>query len=371
MGVLSLRRQILMAQPHKDTVVGTNGIATFDTDFKAKIPKIVIPFTPAQDGTGDTSPDNVRPFSGWTGCEINLSGANVLFPPPIRRLNNCGPDENGKLTSSNYYHTLVMPIPKGLLYLYKQASGSELNVGFSNNPSLSIGDTTEDVLYTRWGTTYQYTNSSYRYAYVTIARSDSNPHFSIATTGYVRSRNYGKGTRIPITFTNPSTGDPMTIYGGTLTLNEDGSADLVQTYSQVYGRNYTWKKDRSGNAYYFYSDNTSWPSNANDRVTLLSDTYNGIPNIGYVDFKNNAPNFSCCFGSTTGYAYTYFMVKDLRYTTAADFANAVADVKFVAIRRTPVTYHFDNVGQLKAFLGTNNIWSDLNGDPTVTFWKHG
>ena len=31
--------------------------------------------------------------------------------------------------------------------------------------------------------------------------------------------------------------------------------------------------------------------------------------------------------------------------------------------KTPQTYHFDNIGQLKTFLGTNNVWCDT-GDIT-------
>lgn len=34
------------------------------------------------------------------------------------------------------------------------------------------------------------------------------------------------------------------------------------------------------------------------------------------------------------------------------------------------TYHFDNVGQLITFLGTNNIWTDTNGTNTATYLKH-
>lgn len=33
---------------------------------------------------------------------------------------------------------------------------------------------------------------------------------------------------------------------------------------------------------------------------------------------------------------------------------------------TPRTYHFDNIGQLYTYLGTNNVWVD-SGDVTVTY----
>lgn len=33
---------------------------------------------PIQSGTGDPAPDNVRPISGWTGANINVTGKNLL-----------------------------------------------------------------------------------------------------------------------------------------------------------------------------------------------------------------------------------------------------------------------------------------------------
>ena len=32
-------------------------------------------------------------------------------------------------------------------------------------------------------------------------------------------------------------------------------------------------------------------------------------------------------------------------------------------------YHFADIGQLTAFKGINNVWSDLNGDVTVQYWR--
>ena len=35
------------------------------------------------------------------------------------------------------------------------------------------------------------------------------------------------------------------------------------------------------------------------------------------------------------------------------------------------TYHFDNVGQLKTFLGDNNFWCDISDDITIKYWNRG
>lgn len=38
----------------------------------------VIRIEPVQEGTGDPSPENVRPITGWTGCRVERSGKNML-----------------------------------------------------------------------------------------------------------------------------------------------------------------------------------------------------------------------------------------------------------------------------------------------------
>ena len=37
--------------------------------------------------------------------------------------------------------------------------------------------------------------------------------------------------------------------------------------------------------------------------------------------------------------------------------------------KTPQTYHFNNIGQLQSFLGTNNVWHDMNGLITAEYYK--
>lgn len=39
---------------------------------------IVAEIEPVQSGSGDPSPDNVRPISGWTGCNVTRTGKNLL-----------------------------------------------------------------------------------------------------------------------------------------------------------------------------------------------------------------------------------------------------------------------------------------------------
>lgn len=60
--LIERRRQILLNTPRIATI--SDGIATFKTDVPANIKDCKVYFTPVQAGSGDPSPDNVRPISG-------------------------------------------------------------------------------------------------------------------------------------------------------------------------------------------------------------------------------------------------------------------------------------------------------------------
>lgn len=76
---LEARRRILLNTPHIETANGS--IATFQTDMVGKLKECKIYFEPIQEGSGDPSPDNVRPITGWTGCEVTRCGKNFLKLP--------------------------------------------------------------------------------------------------------------------------------------------------------------------------------------------------------------------------------------------------------------------------------------------------
>lgn len=50
----------------------------FWSDVEKAIESLVIDIEPYQAGSGDPSPENVRPISGWTGCKVGRAGKNLL-----------------------------------------------------------------------------------------------------------------------------------------------------------------------------------------------------------------------------------------------------------------------------------------------------
>lgn len=56
----------------------TGNPLTFQTDLAKPLKSLLIPFTPQQEGSGDPSPQNIRPIVAWDGVKVE-HGAN-LFP---------------------------------------------------------------------------------------------------------------------------------------------------------------------------------------------------------------------------------------------------------------------------------------------------
>lgn len=80
MDMMQIRRQMLMATPHEATASGNP--ATFDTDGVWPLKSLKVGFEPVQEGSGDPSPDNVRPITGWAGANVTVNEdvLDIAFP---------------------------------------------------------------------------------------------------------------------------------------------------------------------------------------------------------------------------------------------------------------------------------------------------
>ena len=145
-----------------------------------------------------------------------------------------------------------------------------------------------------------------------------------------------------------------TIYGGTVTLNEDGSVDLVRTWRGARLDALSWSYNSKWSC--FESSNISRPNNTAKRITMMCSMYKTIPNSPYPE-----GDLVINFNSSSGSSISYFRVKDSSCgTDVSAFVAKITENNAFACWEDKtqmwVTYHFDNIGQLFTFLGTNNVW---------------
>ena len=75
----------------------TGNPLTFQTDLARPLKSLLIPFTPKQSGSGDPSPQNIRPIVAWDGVKVFGGGKNIF---PTENIIKAYVDSSGIVTSA-------------------------------------------------------------------------------------------------------------------------------------------------------------------------------------------------------------------------------------------------------------------------------
>lgn len=352
------------------TATATGNPLSFITDMVRPLKSLEIPFTPIQSGSGDPSPDNVRPISGWTGCEINGAGKNLLDP------NTFSTTRSGAYTS--YWSVIHRPENAILVWTFEDNDTSvELPSDCSMLLRTRIGDNSSAYKYLmRNGQLLSDANGYESAQFPVVAWSKYNQTAldyiaKIFQRYKIMCRVKGTdatylpffGTTIPINWQS----EAGTVYGGTLTLNEDGSADLVSEYGflSLNGtENWAWSVTAQTGAI-----------NANLNIPAMKSLGNSPLGKASYAKNNSGDSGTLCirFGWNNRQIYLFNPQNYLDGVTdltsfKAYLAEHPLQISFPLA--TSSTYHFDSIGQLITFVGTNNIWTDTNGTNTATYLKH-
>ena len=62
----------------EDTTYGPSDIVSFNSNISKPVKNLKVNIEPIQSGTGDPSPTNIRPISGWTGVNVTRTGKNLF-----------------------------------------------------------------------------------------------------------------------------------------------------------------------------------------------------------------------------------------------------------------------------------------------------
>ena len=80
----------------------TGNPLTFETDLSKPLKSLLIPFTPVQSGSGDPSPQNVRPLVPWDGLKVWNGGKNLFDETAIKNANSIL-GEDGRISGNANY----------------------------------------------------------------------------------------------------------------------------------------------------------------------------------------------------------------------------------------------------------------------------
>ena len=334
------------------TASASGAVASFRSPGKVPIRGLTVNFSPVQSGTGDPSPSNVRPITGWTGVNVTRCGKNLFDKTTAVRKDNYYLDDNGNETysSNSGYLTSKTSVKPNTVYTFRSdniviQSNMYWRIYFFDKNGTFISRTAtqiEDLPYT-FTTPSNCTDISFQYNVWSVdygGRGIGNWQLELGSS--CTAYEVYKGTTLPVTF--PS--EAGTVYGGSVDL-VTGVLTVTHAYLKLSTKN--WAKQGT----------TGWycePAGMKSGVKNSGCYASSLPMV--------SSQTSSTFGVIFGYSTTTRLVvtgSQSTYTTSNELKQYFQsnECEVVYPLATPVTYQL-TPQQLSALIGYNNIYSDTD-----------
>lgn len=144
----------------------------------APLRQLSVAFSPVQSGTGDPSPDNVRPISGWDGVTVEQYGANLADPDALVAgyISNSG-EIAGQSQTQLEYSSDFIPMPPNTQRITVGYNGYES--GEAAWMGVAIYDENKDFIQRSANTT-----SAWKYTAYVAGRNAAYFRFTARTYGH-------------------------------------------------------------------------------------------------------------------------------------------------------------------------------------------
>lgn len=330
-----------------DTASGA--IASFPDGMAAPAKDVTIGIEPVQSGSGDPSPTNVRPISGWTGANVTRTGFNVWDEETeIGDIDGI----TGAIKIGNYLITKnYIPVLPNTTYYFSMPSKVFFYEYDANKDVIMNGD----YAYHFKATSGTFTTGANTH-YITFrndinnASQTYNHDICINLSDPAKNGTYEPGhvVTIPISWQSVA----GTVYGGTL----DVTTGLltVDRGIKVLNGSEDWAEYASGNGFRLLLSEMK-NGEAQDGIANYLPTVDGLSALG-IEFGRNDKRIYLAQALTIG------GVSNLSSWRSYLESNQLQIVFPLA---TPQTYQLTPV-KIEMLLGDNNVWADT-GDSTVTY----
>ena len=376
------RKAFIMAnQPHIVKPAAA-ALQNFKTDVIAPLKECKVHFSPVQEGTGDPSPDNVRAISGWTGVKVTRCGKNML-PAVADSVTKLGvtyaveKDSNGSITrihvtgtstGNSSINTIAndLILPSGNYTLTAMTDGDG-----QHDFNLRKKGTSTDIVQRVSPKTFSISETTaYQSAYVYCKGGNTfdfyvHPMIRLSSIIDDTFEPYS-GTTIPVDWTT----EAGTVYGGYVDLV---SGEVWKTHS-IASSSMISELMLRGTAVLFGSGKGIRPYCPEDCKIR------GGWTVKCTHFSDVGPvgNWSMDASNKDGYVVEaegrniLFLASDLGFTTKQEWAQWIIDnnVQYAYPLEAPILLGTITPLALKTLRGTNNIWSNANGNIDLAYWGH-
>lgn len=118
MDLMDYRRKIIANSSHLKSASGA--IVSFSDGAILPLKSLLVDIEPVQGGSGDPSPTNIRPISGWNGVKVTRCGKNLLDDVTPTVVNAYVSNQNGRpiLRSNGENRTVIVQMKPNTTYTY-------------------------------------------------------------------------------------------------------------------------------------------------------------------------------------------------------------------------------------------------------------
>jgi len=333
---------------------GSGPVVSFaDGSDGLPITKLKCSIVAQQSGSGDPSPSNVRPISGFTGLNVTRAGKNLLdsnkteltyvtttaqrYAVTFEGAGNYAVSAKTLSESRNVYAKVYSGGTYGTSYTV--VSGTTVT---TRTFTLNAGDFL--IVYSEFSSSSQYERAKEVLATVQVEWGSTATTYEPYTA-----------TVIPITWQTQA----GTVYGGSLDVT---SGVLTVTHVKTTVNDLTIYRTTSYTNPVFY---------ANISGRLLESTFGMADKLKYIGIKSNAQAFS---GDSVDYDFAFnsrneqIYIRADSYSDAPSLKQALGSTEIIYELATPLTVQL-TAEEVTTLLGTNNIYCDTGEITELQYYR--
>lgn len=356
------------------SATASGAVASF-SDGAEDVPmdSCLVDIEPVQSGSGDPSPSNIRPISGWDTVNVTRTGKNLLAINATSQTtmgltvvaNSDGSitvngTVNGRNLSFTHQTGAVAPqkMYAGSTITLSGLSGYTINQAYLQLIYMGEDESTISIVNYNTAVTYTFTqNATLRGIYLsfrngtTFTNQTIYPQLEIGSTA-TSYEPYVTPTEYPVSL-------GQTVYGGTLDVV---TGVLTVDRAMVDLGSLTWNYV-SGSSFNLRSTNNIGvvlPATISTVPNAISSVY---PVRSYSVTSDTDKSLTIVFATSAQAGKVW--VHDTSYTDATAFKTAMNGVQLVYELATPTTVQLSPT-EVKTLLGSNSVWAD-SGDISVGY----
>lgn len=339
----------------------------------AALKSLVLNLEPTQSGSGDPSPSNIRPITGYDSVSVVRAGKNLLPSRTNTTVKNditLTVNQDGSLTANGTASadvTFGLPTDATTVYL-PDTTKKYVVTGCPDGGSsttyrlvlyLYLDGVYTNVMKSEYGSgiTLDPTDGSFNQYRINVQVKSRQTVNNLTFKPMIRPASITDDTyepykceTIPISLSSAGT-----VYGGSLDVMT-GVLTVDKGYTTV--GDITWSYESNYTRFYGLIPDII-TGIATSRTPFICSAYQTIDDGRTL---SSVPDGSIYGAGSTANVY----IKDTRYTDSATFKSEMGDVQIVYPLMTPSAYHLTPT-EVTTLLGDNTIWMDAEGTIDATY----